>query len=60
MIELLLVGYALAVTAAFAGAAAWPRMRVVLLTLGVIGIIVPVVLVALLYAYLTRHPLQFG
>jgi hypothetical protein len=60
MVEAILISYALALTGAFAGAAAWPRLRVVLLTLGVIGVVTPVVLAVLLYAYLTSHPMHFG
>lgn len=60
MIEVALIMYALLVTAAFAGAAAWPRVRVVLLSLGVLGIVVPVVLLGVLLAYLSTHPLRFG
>jgi hypothetical protein len=60
MLELLILGYAGLVVAAFAGAGAAPRWRWALLTLGTIAVLLPVAAIAVLLVYLNTHPIHLG
>lgn len=52
--------YGLGVTGCFVAASARPRGRVLLTTIGVLGVLAPLALVAFLIWDLANHPIQIG
>jgi hypothetical protein len=58
--EAVFLGYVVTVFLMFAGAAAWPRLRWVLLSLGVLGLVLPVAALVLFAYALAPSNMHFG
>jgi len=60
MLEILVLGYIIVALALFIGARDTPRLRAVLITLGVLWVVVPILGLLFVAWYLGNHPLRFG